>query len=79
MELELEFISYNIHDLRSMVYISARYTYQWIGFIADLFYLGSWLHHLIINILALLCCIVGFSSRDLDTVAILRSFILRRS
>ena len=25
--------------------ISARYTYQWIGFLADLFYWGSWLHH----------------------------------
>ena len=37
--LELEFISYNIQELKSMVYIYISYTYQWIGFLADLFYL----------------------------------------
>ena len=28
IELELEFISYNMRELKSMVYILARYTYQ---------------------------------------------------
>ena len=86
IELELEFISYNIRELKSMVYISARYTYQWIGFLADLFYLTEELAaplHSIINILALLvrnCClqkfIIGLSSQDLDLVAMLREDLL---
>ena len=51
-----------------MVYIAARYKYQWIGFLADFFYLAGELAaplHSIINILAL-------SSQDLDLVPILR-------
>ena len=69
-----------------MVYISAKYTYQWIGFLADLFYLAGELAaplHSIIKIMALLvrhCClqkfIMGLSSQDLDLVATLRKDLL---
>ena len=50
IELELEFMSYNIQELKSMVYIAARYTYhQWIGFLADLFFYLCGVHCITFN------------------------------